>query len=83
MRRDVQARHRYPWTEREERLLIRAKREGVSHKAIARRLKRTPRSVDQHVARMREYGRLAQYRSEELDLLKRLEREALLPSDLA
>ena len=50
--------HRYPWTAADEALLIRRKRCGVRHKAIARELRRTPRSIDQHIARLKGRGLL-------------------------
>ena len=76
------AHHRFPWSPKEDAYVIRAKRSGVRHKVIARKLQRTPRAVDQHVARMKELGFLAMRRREELELLAKLEAEALLPSDL-
>lgn len=79
------ARHRYPWHPTEEAFIRQAKlaRPKVPHKAIARHLKRSPRSVDQHVARMKELGLLAMHEAEEQELLDRLEAELLLPSPLA
>jgi predicted transcriptional regulator len=69
--------HRFPWRPEEEAYVVRAKLDRVSHKRIARELKRTPRAVDQHVARMKEHGKLAMHRKEEAELLKKLEAEAL------
>jgi Mn-dependent DtxR family transcriptional regulator len=54
----IDARHRYPWEPIEEAFLLRAKTEGTRHKIIARHLKRTPRSVDQMVYKLKEEGRL-------------------------
>jgi len=68
--------HRYPWTLAEEATLVNLKNGGVRHKVIARELSRTPRSVDQHVARLKERGVLARHRKEELGLLERVEAEA-------
>jgi len=75
----LDARHRHPWTPRDEAILVRAKRKGERHKIIARKLKRTPRSVDQHVSRLRDRGVLAQHRNEEIELLKKVRRESLQP----
>ena len=77
------AHNRFPWTPAEEATLVRHKRAGTRHKIIARELQRTPRAVDQHVARMREKGKLAMHRREEMELLERVEQEAILSSPLA
>jgi hypothetical protein len=73
------AHNRFPWTPAEEATLIQHKRAGTRHKIIARELQRTPRAVDQQVARMREHGKLATHRREEMDLLEKVEAEALQP----
>lgn len=73
------AHNRFPWTADEEAHLATRKHEGARHKVIARELQRTPRAIDQHVARMKEYGKLAMHRREEMDLLARVEAEALQP----
>lgn len=84
------AHHHYPWTRDETRLLVAAKARRVCHKDIARELCRTPRSVDQRVARLKSRGLLAkleeemngdtvaEHRAEELALLAVLRREARL-----
>lgn len=81
----IAERHRHPWTAAEEAYVRCAVsvQPKVPHKVIARHLNRTPRSVDQHVARMKEKGKLAMHRREELELLAKLEAEALFPSPLA
>lgn len=73
------AHHRYPWTPDEEATLARRWGQGARHKVIARELNRTPRSIDQHVARMKERGKLAMHRREERELLSKLEAEARQP----
>jgi DNA-binding NarL/FixJ family response regulator len=75
----IDLRHRYPWRVEEEVAICRAKRAGEPHKVIARELQRTPRAVDQHVARMKDRGLLAMHEAEEAALLERLEAEAALP----
>lgn len=73
------SRNGYPWKPAEEIKLLRRKRQGARHKVIARELNRSPRSVDQHVARMKERGLLAMHRREELDLLEKVRVEAAQP----
>jgi hypothetical protein len=68
--------NRFPWTTEEEDALILRKSEGARHKVIARELQRTPRAIDQQVARLREVGKLEQFRKDELKLLKKVLREA-------
>jgi hypothetical protein len=73
--------HRHPWEPQEEAYIIAAKAspKKVPHKVIARHLERSPRAVDQQVARMKEYGKLAMHRCEERELLERMEAEARMP----
>jgi Mn-dependent DtxR family transcriptional regulator len=71
--------HRHPWDDSEIKYVRSAKGLNVRHKVIARQLGRTPRSVDQQVARMKEYGLLAMHRKEEELLLEQVEREAHSP----
>jgi DNA-binding MarR family transcriptional regulator len=73
------------WGPAEDALIRHAKsaRPKITHKVIARHLQRTPRSVDQHVARMKQRGLLAMHEREERELLERLLAELDLPSDLA
>jgi predicted transcriptional regulator len=78
------AHHRHPWTPNEVIHLIHAKHKRVRHKTIARQLQRTPRSVDQQVARLKAKGLLQRmeaeqrasvlevHREEELALLQRV-----------
>jgi len=82
-------RHRYPWTEADERALALSKARRVPHKLIARTLQRTPRAIDQHVAKMKEAGRLqlildeasaaalSEHDRYESETLRRLTRELL------
>jgi Mn-dependent DtxR family transcriptional regulator len=44
------------WSRGEELHLVSRRWDGVPHKVIARELKRTPQSVDQKVARLKERG---------------------------
>lgn len=64
------------WSLAEEIVIVRRRREGACAKLIAREIDRTPESIGQHVHRMRERGRLAQHRAEELALLERVLAEA-------
>ena len=73
------ARQRFPWTPEEERYVRQAYQARTGHKLIARRLNRTPRAVDQQIARMKERGLLKMHEAEEAQLLSRLEREAATP----
>jgi DNA-binding NarL/FixJ family response regulator len=73
------AHHRYPWTPAEEAVLVERYCEGVRHKQIARELSRTPRSIDEQVARLKDRGVLARVRKEERELLARVEAEARQP----
>ena len=70
------------WSLAEEVTLVRRRRENACAKMIARELDRTPESVGQHVHRMKERGRLAQHRTEELALLERVLAEATAPEML-
>lgn len=72
-------RHRYPWTPEDDATLIALKADGASHKEIARELNRSPRSVDQMVAKFKEVGLLKIHRREELDLLNRVLAESTMP----
>lgn len=72
-------RHRFPWTPEDEALLVQRKRSGARHKQIARELNRTPRSVDEQVARFKARGLLAMHRREETELLAKIEAEARHP----
>lgn len=75
----LDTRHRYPWTDADERFLIRAKRERFCDKTIARFLGRTPHSVHMKARRLEEAGVLLCHREEELDTLERLLAEAQTP----
>lgn len=75
----LDTRHRYPWTEADERFLIAAKRERFPDKAIASVLGRTPQSVGEKARKLREAGVLLCHREEELDTLERLMAEAQMP----
>jgi len=75
----IDARHRYPWTEADERFLIAAKRARFGDKDIAHALKRTPTSVGEKARKLREAGVLLCHREEEIDLLERLMAEAQQP----
>lgn len=70
------AHNRFPWSKGEVDLLVTRKRAGTRHKIIARELQRTPRAVDQQVARMKERGVLAMHNREERELLEKIEQEA-------
>jgi Mn-dependent DtxR family transcriptional regulator len=52
----MDARHRYPWEPEEEQFLLKAMAGRVPHKMIARELQRTPRAIDEQVARLKERG---------------------------
>lgn len=71
--------HRYPWSPAEEAYVVQAKRARVRHKVMARELQRTPRSVDEHIARMKERGLIEMHEAEEADVLRRVEAEARTP----
>jgi DNA-binding MarR family transcriptional regulator len=75
----IDTRHRYPWTEADERFLIAAKRERFGHKDIAFALKRSPSSINMKVKRLEDEGILLRHRKEELALLEKLLAEARIP----
>lgn len=75
----LDARHRYPWTEADERFLIAAKRNRFADKMIATFLGRTPVSVHAKLNRLREDGVLLCHREEEIDLLEKLLAESQKP----
>jgi hypothetical protein len=75
----LDARHRYPWTEADERFLIAAKRNRFADKMIATFLGRTPASVHVKLNRLREDGVLLCHREEEIDLLEKLLAESQKP----
>lgn len=68
----IDARNRFPWDPDELAFLASAKAQRISHKAIARRLQRTPRAIDQKWA-------LLKQRAEELELLGKVMAESLKP----
>jgi len=72
-------RDRFPWTEAEQAYVVAAKRGHVRHKAMARTLRRSPRAIDQKVARMKELGLLKMHEREEIELVEILLAEAALP----
>lgn len=57
------ARHRYPWTREDDRLLATAKAAHLRHKVIARILDRSPRSIDERIYKLK--GRIAMLADEE------------------
>lgn len=69
----LDARNRFPWSERDIAYLDQAKAKRVPHKTIARKLKRTPRAIDQKWAVLRAH------RAEELQLLEKVQAEAREP----
>jgi hypothetical protein len=69
----LDARNRYPWHADEDAFLCAAKKRRVPHKVIARELQRSPRAIDQH------WAVLQKHRQEELELLAKVRKEALLP----
>lgn len=75
-------RHRYPWSDADERFLIAAKRKRFAEKDIAFLLKRSTYSVHEKARKLKESGVLLCHREEELDLLERLLAEAQEPEVL-